>query len=132
MEAMSYVLYLALLVLLVVVLQRMFGRKDGAGNETEPDAGSSCGTCVSGRGKCLQECALQNAVGEIEYFDDEELDRFRGRRADSYTADEASMFAEVMYTMKPEEVKDWLVSLGRRCVNLPDQLKDEAMMLMEG
>lgn len=132
MEAMSYVLYLALLVLLVVVLQRMFGRKDGAGNETEPDAGSSCGTCVSGRGKCLQECALQNALGEIEYFDDEELDKFRGRRSDGYTDEEAAQFAEVMYTMKQEEVKDWLKSLNLRCINLPDQLKDEAIMLVEG
>lgn len=132
MEAMSYVLYLALLVLLVVVLQRMFGRKDGVGNETKPDAGSSCGTCVSGRGKCLQECALQNAVGEIEYFDDEELDKFRGRRSDGYTDEEAAQFAEVMYTMKQEEVKDWLKSLNLRCINLPDQLKDEAIMLVEG
>ena len=132
MEAMSYVLYLALLVLLVVVLQRMFGRKDGAGNETEPDDGPSCGTCVSGRGKCLQECALQNAVGEIEYFDDEELDKFRGRRSDGYTDEEAAQFAEVMYTMKQEEVKDWLKSLNLRCINLPDQLKDEAIMLVEG
>ena len=46
--------------------------------------------------------------------------------------DEAAEFAEVMYTMKPEEVKDWLVSLQRRDVNLPDQLKDEAIMLAGG
>ena len=37
-----------------------------------------------------------------------------------------------MYTMRPEEVKDWLRSLRLRGVSLPDQLKDEAYMLAEG
>ena len=46
--------------------------------------------------------------------------------------DEAAEFAEVMYTMRPDEVKDWLHSLQLRCVSLPDQLKDEAYMLAEG
>ena len=36
-----------------------------------------------------------------------------------------------MYTMKPEEIKDWLNSLTLRGVSLPDQLKDEAIMLIE-
>lgn len=75
---------------------------------------------------------MEAAVGDIEYFEDEELDRFRGRSSDSYTDDEAAEFAEVMYTMRPEEVKDWLRSLQLRCVSLPDQLKDEAYMLAEG
>ena len=74
---------------------------------------------------------MESAVADVEYFDDEELDRFKGRRSDDYTDDEAAQFAEVMYTMKPEEVKDWVVSLGLRGVSLPDQLKDEAMLLME-
>lgn len=75
---------------------------------------------------------MEAAVGDdIEYFEDEELDRFRGRSSDSYTDDEAAEFAEVMYTMRPEEVKDWLRSLQLRCVSLPDQLKDEAYMLAE-
>lgn len=132
MEALPYLLYFFALAAIVVVLVKMFGRKDEGVPTAEKADGEPCDTCAADPGTCLKERVIQNAVGEIEYFDDEELDRFRGRRADSYTADEASMFAEVMYTMKPEEVKDWLVSLGRRCVNLPDQLKDEAMMLMEG
>ena len=75
---------------------------------------------------------MEAAVADIEYFDDEELDRFRGRQSDGYTDEEAAEFAEVMYTMRPEEVRDWLQSLRLRCVSLPDQLKDEAYMLAEG
>lgn len=132
MGVLPYLLYFAALAAIVVVLVRMFGRKGVDAPAVGRAADDPCKACAADPGTCLEERVVRNAVGEIEYFDDEELDRFRGRRADSYTAEEASLFADVMYTMKPEEVKDWLVSLGRRCVNLPDQLKDEAMMLMEG
>ena len=66
----------------------------------------------------------------IEYFDDEELDSFKGRPSDSYTPHEVEQFEEVMTTMQPQEVAAWLRSLQLRSVNLPDDLKDEAMLLM--
>lgn len=130
MEALPYVLCLALLLLLALLLVRMFGRKPVGG--TLPEDITACRTCSAEPGKCMQECVMENAVAEIEYFDDEELDEYKGRSSDSYTDDEAARFAEVMYTMRPEEVKDWLNSLNLRGVSLPDQLKDEAIMLMEG
>lgn len=75
---------------------------------------------------------MEAATRPIEYFDDEELDRYRGREADSYTDNEADEFAEVLHTMRQTEVADWCRSLNLRGVNLPDQLKDEAFMLIEG
>jgi len=131
MEVLPYIVILALLAALAAALKKMFGRKALPAEGTPPQGGETCATCSSPAGKCLQECALESAVADVEYFDDEELDRFKGRRSDGYTDDEAAQFAEVMYTMKPEEVKDWVVSLGLRGVSLPDQLKDEAMLLME-
>ena len=67
---------------------------------------------------------------EIEYFDDEELDAFRQRPADGYSDEEAEMFREVMYSMRQEEVADWNRSLILRGINVPDQLKDELIMLL--
>lgn len=130
MEALPYVLCLALLLLLALLLVRMFGRKPVGG--TLPEDTTACRTCSAEPGKCMKECVMENAVAEIEYFDDEELDEFKGRRSDEYSDDEAAQFSEVMYTMKAVEVKDWLISLNLRGINLPDQLKDEAIMLMEG
>ena len=66
----------------------------------------------------------------IEYYEDEELDIFRGRGADSYSAEEIEQFREVLYTMRPDEVAGWLVSLQRREVELPDEIKDETVMLI--
>lgn len=34
-----------------------------------------------------------------------------------------------MYTMRPEEVKDWNRSLILREINVPDQIKDELIMM---
>lgn len=72
------------------------------------------------------------AAGEpIDYFDDEELDRFRGRRADAYTEEEEDEFREVLYTTLTREVSDWLRSLQLRGIELPVGLRDEALMLTE-
>ncbi len=74
---------------------------------------------------------MEAATREIEYYDDEELDRYRGRRSDEYTDDEVHEFADVLYTMRPDEVAGWNRSLILRGINLPDALKDEVIMLME-
>lgn len=89
---------------------------------------ADCGSCTGENERCEHECMLEAAVKPIEYYDDEELDRFRGRSSDSYSDDEADEFAEVMYTMRPEEVKGWNRSLILRGINVPDQIKDELIM----
>ena len=67
---------------------------------------------------------------DIEYFDDEELDRFRGTMPDEYDDEAVEEFREVLYTMHPSEIEDWLKSLELREVALPDALKDELFMLL--
>lgn len=94
-------------------------------------SGSDCGSCNGDNAKCEQECMMEAATKPIEYFDDEELDKYRHRPSDCYTDDEADEFAEVMYTMKPEEVKEWNRSLILREINVPDQIKDEMIAMME-
>lgn len=68
------------------------------------------------------------AIGEIEYYEDEELDRFRGRTA--YSREEVEEFREILYTMRTDEVPGWLHSLELRRVNLPDELKDEVLLII--
>ena len=66
---------------------------------------------------------------DIEYYEDEELDRFRGRTA--FSDEEIDEFREVLYTMRPDEVAGWLRSLELRQVPLPDELKDEVLLIIE-
>ena len=86
--------------------------------------------CCGKHAVCEKDEMAAALAQPIEYFDDVELDSFKGRPSDSYTPQEVEQFEEVMTTMQPQEVAAWLRSLQLRSVNLPDDLKDEAMLLM--
>jgi len=92
--------------------------------------GITCNTCNGENSQCEQECMMEAATKEIEYYDDEELDTFKGRLSDDYTDEEVEQFSEVLYTMKPEEVAGWNRSLILRGINLPNQLKDEVISFL--
>ncbi|MCF0192709.1 MAG: hypothetical protein HUK05_04695 [Prevotella sp.] len=96
----------------------------------KPAAGD-CGGCDGSNSKCEQECMMEAATKAIEYFDDEELDRFAHRASHQYSDEEAEEFREILYSMKAEEVKDWNRSLILREINVPDQIKDELVMMLE-
>lgn len=100
------------------------------GEEAPITEGVTCSTCNGENSKCEQECMMEAATKDIEYYDDEELDSFKGRPSDSYTDEETEMFSEVLYTMKPEEVAGWNRSLILRGINLPNQLKDEVIAFL--
>lgn len=125
-----YALLAAALVLLglVAAVASMMSKDDGKGITTGP----SCDTCDGTDSKCEQVCMMEAAVKPIEYFEDEELDSFAGRSSDSYSDEEVELFEEVLTTLQPQEVAAWSRSLTLRGISVPDQLKDELLMLREG
>ena len=66
----------------------------------------------------------------IEYYEDEELDRFKGRSGEDYDDAEIEEFADVLTTLKTEEVAGWVRSLQLRGINLPIELKDDVILLV--
>ena len=62
---------------------------------------------------------------KIEYFDDEELDQYRGIPSDRYSDEQIDQFREVLYSIQPEELSDWFISLEKRGLELPDVLTQE-------
>lgn len=74
---------------------------------------------------------MEAATKPVEYFEDEELDRYVGRPSDSYTEEETLQFAEVLETLRRDEVKAWNRSLILRGINMPDGIKDEFVTLAE-
>lgn len=125
-------LYLALSIIAIGIVTAAVGYfsygKDGDETIVRPSA--DCATCTGENDKCELDCMMEAATKEIEYFDDEELDAYKGRTADSYNDDEVAEFEYVLETMKPHEVADWCRSLVMRGINLPDQVKDEAIMII--
>ena len=105
-------------------------------NSTEPDvvapAAGDCATCSGINDDCEQTCMMEAATKEVEYYDDEELDRFKGKESGEYTDDEAEEFSEVLYTMRPDEAKGWNRSLILRGINVPNQIEDDLITMIEG
>ena len=99
--------------------------------QPEPEASVDDDDECCGEHEVCEKGKIKRALRtDIEYFDDEELDRFRGTASDEYEDDSVEEFREVLYTMDPREVDDWLKSLELREVALPDALKDEVFMLL--
>ena len=86
--------------------------------------------CCGQHETCERDSLLAAVSKKIEYYDDEELDRFQGVEADAYDEDAVNEFRDVLYTLKEIEVAGWLRSLQLRAINLPDELKDEAFLIV--
>lgn len=94
----------------------------------EPEVVTVDSECCGQHQICEKESLLAAVSKQIEYYDDEELDRFKGRSAEEYSPEEADEFREIMYTMKEEEVAGWCRSLQLRGIELPDEIKDELFL----
>ena len=87
--------------------------------------------CCGQHDVCERDNLLAAARKKIEYYDDEELDTFRGIASCEYDEKAIEEFSEVLYTLREEEVAGWLRSLQLRNIYLPDKLKDEAFLIIE-
>ncbi len=86
--------------------------------------------CCGQHEVCEKESLLAAVSKRIEYYDDEELDAYRGTASDAYTAEQTDRFRDVLYTMRDTEVAGWVRSLQLRGVALPDALKDEVILIV--
>ena len=86
--------------------------------------------CCGQHETCEKDSLLAAVSREIEYYNDEELDRFRPYTSDAYTDEECEEFREVLYTMREDEVAGWVRSLQLRGVPMPDGIKDEVFLIV--
>ncbi len=86
--------------------------------------------CCGQHEVCERDLLIADASLPIEYFDDEELDRFAGRDADAYDDTEIGEFREVLLTLRPDEVAPWGRSIQLRGISLPAAVRDEFILLV--
>ena len=98
--------------------------------EEAPEVVDVDSECCGQHQICEKESLLAAVSKQIEYYDDEELDRFRGRPSDQYEEEEREEFRDSLYSMKDDEVAGWSRSLQLRGVELPDELKDELFLIV--
>lgn len=130
---------LAGIVLLVWILSlwaKRYGSADNIVEDIKKEAdswGKNASACASCTGSCSTDnCSLPRAKGKAPvYFDDEELDRFAGRRHTDYSPEEVEEFRAVLTTLLPEEVEQWLGSLNQRLIAFPAALMEQARDLIQ-
>jgi succinate dehydrogenase flavin-adding protein (antitoxin of CptAB toxin-antitoxin module) len=132
-----WILIIALLAVALVALgagylrERSINKKIESGEmESFPEVKEPDAECCGQHEVCEKESLLAAVSKRIEYYDDEELDRFAGRESDSYSDEEVEEFREILYTTHEEEVAGWARSLQLRGIAMPDALKDELFLII--
>lgn len=124
--------------LVLYLLHRRDMRRDGVGQTPtlppvadmpaggDDDESPCCGMHIT----CERDSLLAKVSEKIEYFDDEELDRFAGRDAASYTPEETEEFRDVLITLLPDDIAPWARSIQLRGITLPPEVRDELLMIV--
>lgn len=104
-----------------------------ATEEPQPKGGSAdCASCSESATECKAACLGVKEGVRIEYFDDEDLDIFRGRKQESYTEEETAEFLYVLDTMRREDIRPWLKSLSLRSIHLPKRVIEKVNQRLNG
>ena len=132
-----WILIISLIVLALVaatagiIRNRKLQKKIDRGElDAMPEVQEVNSECCGQHEICERDSLLAAVSKQIEYYDDEELDRFIGRAPEAYTGDEIEMFRDVFYTMQETDVAGWVRSLQLRGINLPDDIKDEVFLII--
>lgn len=91
----------------------------------------SVGGCCGMHMTCERDSLLSAVSPSIVYYDDEELDRYRGTLESNYTTDAVEEFREVLITLHPDEVAGWVRSLQLRNLAIPEELIPEIYLIIE-
>ena len=130
---MIYYICAVVLVLLIILyrLERYNRTRKLSPDQTEqPEPAVPAGECCGKHAVCEKQKLAEARLRSAQYFDDEDLDRFKGRTSDGYTDQEVEEFRYVMYTMQQNEVREWMECLQAREIELPDELKEECYSMM--
>ena len=135
MKAALIILALIVVVgLLAWLLDKIFYRrlmvKEGGSCDEEATAAEEEETECCGMHAVCEKDLLSPVSDEYEYYDDEELDAYRGRGAESYTDEEVEQFRDVLLTLRPNDVAGWSRSMQLRGIELPTEVREELLMIV--
>lgn len=79
---------------------------------------------------CEKDSLLASVSPTIEYYDDEELDRFAGKDPEDYTDSEIEQFRDILLTLLPDDIAGWARSIQLRGIRLPSCVREELLMIV--
>ena len=132
-----WILLISLLLLAIVAMiagyirNRRLQKKIDAGElESFPEVKEVDAECCGQHEVCEKDSLLAAVSKKIEYYDDEELDKYIGTAPDAYTPEQEDEFRDVFYTMQDTDVAGWVRSLQLRGIALPENIKDEVFLII--
>lgn len=128
-------LYILLALLIVGATLRLLHRPDAPTDQKQPDSAavnptSADSECCGQHSVCEKDSLLAAISPEIVYYDDEELDRFRGRGSKDYSESEIEEWRNVLLTLLPDDIAGWGRSVQLRGLQLPDDVREELLMII--
>lgn len=120
-------LYILLSLVVVGVILKLTHKDDDRVGEDEQAADPQDEQCCGRHAVCERFADVADAP---VYFDDEELDAFAGREASAYMPEEIEEFRDVLFTLLPQDLVGWAHSLEMRNVVMPEDIRDEYMLLL--
>ena len=99
-------------------------QREQADRTVEPE--ECCGMHVT----CERDSLLASVCPEIEYYDDEELDRYRGTAPDEYSDEAIEEFRNVLLTLLPTDIAGWARSIQLRGIELPTPVREELLLIV--
>lgn len=109
-------------------IRREQGKENTPAETPEPESPveECCGMHIT----CEKDSLLAAVSADIEYYDDEELDRHSGRDPLQYSDEEVEEFRDILLTMMPEDIAGWARSLQLRQIELPPAVREELIMII--
>ena len=107
---------------------RRIARGEAVAPEQEytPPSGGCCGQHLT----CEHDSLLAAVSERIEYYDDEELDRYIGTPASGYREAAVEEFREILLTLDADDVPGWVRSLQLRGIEFPESLRPELYLIV--
>ncbi|MBO7302023.1 MAG: phospholipase [Bacteroidaceae bacterium] len=117
-------LILVLLVAGFFILNKLYRNRSVADEHHTHDTDD--GVCCGKHTNCSKGYDNSNL-----YFDDEELDAFKGKAQEDYTDADIEEFRQILYTMKCEEIDTWVHCLQTRGIEIPQVVKEEILLILQ-
>ena len=95
----------------------------------KPSVLNSGGGCCGKHENC-EKMNVSPTPRNIEYFDDEELDKYKNKPSSEYLAHEIDEFREVFHSLLDNEKPKWIQSLHARNITVPKQLETEVSVIL--
>ena len=107
------------------ILRKIYGNNLPAAESHDHHDGEN-GVCCGKHSNCEKGYDTVNL-----YFDDEELDRFKGMKPEEYSDADIEEFRQVLYTMREDEVENWAHCMETRGIELPVQIREEILLMLQ-